>query len=336
MDAAKHGDDDGNSGALRVAIVGAGGVGLGIGSCLLRSGAEVLFITRDEAGADALRTHGLERGGVFGKVHSPPDRFGVETRYAEITRWNPDHVLVCTKATECDAVADALRDGCGEAWATAESPPCIVLCINGWGNAERFAARLPAEQIFNARVITGFRRDAAWRVEITVHAEAIHIGSLAGQDLAVIEPLCRAIDQGGIPCAPSEAIEKDLIAKLLYNCALNPLAALRGVPYGEIGEDAASRAALETVVREIFAVLDATGLETHWRSAEEYLAFFWGVLLPPTGEHESSMLQDLRAGRPTEIDALCGAVVSLAQAAGVDTPMNDALTVLIRAIEPSH
>jgi len=319
---------------LRVAVIGAGGVGLGIGSCLLRSGAKVLFVVRDEQGANALRTHGLERTGVFGKVSFPPDRFEVDTRYARIASWNPDHVLVCTKTTECDGVADALLTACAEPWSRRASPPAIVLCLNGWGSAERFAARFPAQQIFNARVITGFRRDAPFRVEITVHAEAIHIGSLHGADLASIEPLCRAIDVGGIPCAPSAEIERDLLAKLLYNCALNPLAALRGVPYGAIGDDPASRATLEAVVREIFAVLDASSLATHWSTPDAYLAFFFDALLPPTREHESSMLQDLRAGRPTEIDALCGAVVGLGRAAGIATPVNAALATLIRAIEP--
>jgi 2-dehydropantoate 2-reductase len=190
-------------------------------------------------------------------------------------------------------------------------------------------------QIFNARVITGFRRQTAWHVEITAHAEAIHIGSLYGGNTGSIERLCRAIDDGGIPCAPSAAIERDLLAKLLYNCALNPLAALRGVAYGEIGNDAASRAALDAVVREIFDVLAAAGLETHRATPDAYLSFFWEQLLPPTQEHESSMLQDLRAGRPTEIDALCGAVVSLGRSAGVDAPVNAALTTLIHAIEPS-
>jgi 2-dehydropantoate 2-reductase len=319
---------------LRVAVIGAGGVGLGLGSCLLRAGADVLFVVRGEGGADALRTHGIERTGVFGNARFAPDRFEVDTRYARIATWEADHVLVCTKTTECDAVAEGLRDGCSGRWSEDGVSPEIVLCQNGWGSAERFAACLPARQVYSARVITGFRRDAPFRVEITVHAEAIHIGSLYGGDLAAIEGLCRAIDEGGIPCAPTAEIERDLLSKLLYNCALNPLAALRGVPYGEVGSDPASRATLEAVVREIFGVLSATGLETHWETPDAYVSFFFDALLPPTRGHESSMLQDLRAGRRTEIDALCGAVVRLGRSAGVEAPVNAALATLIRAIEP--
>jgi 2-dehydropantoate 2-reductase len=81
-------------------------------------------------------------------------------------------------------------------------------------------------------------------------------------------------------------------------------------------------------------VLAERGLETHWQTADEYLAFFFETLLPPTREHESSMLQDLQAGRRTEIEALCGVVVDLGRAAGCATPVNAALAGLIRAIEP--
>ena len=58
---------------------------------------------------------------------------------------------------------------------------------------------------------------------------------------------------------------------------------------------------------------------------------FYDELLPPTASHESSMLQDLRAKRPTEIDALCGAVARLGAEAGVPTPVNTALRDLVRA-----
>jgi 2-dehydropantoate 2-reductase len=72
---------------------------------------------------------------------------------------------------------------------------------------------------------------------------------------------------------------------------------------------------------------------THWSTAAEYLEVFYRDLLPPTADHESSMLQDLRAGRPTEVDALCGAVAKLGAELGVETPVNRALTQLVHAAE---
>ena len=78
------------------------------------------------------------------------------------------------------------------------------------------------------------------------------------------------------------------------------------------------------------------GLQTHWASAESYLEVFYRDLLPPTAGHESSMLQDLRAGRPTEIDALSGAVTRLGRELGVATPINAALVALIHAAEQAR
>ncbi|MFP6622207.1 MAG: ketopantoate reductase family protein [Myxococcota bacterium] len=311
---------------MKVAVIGAGAVGLGLSSCLLASGASVHLQVRDPRAADALRGEGLTRTGIFGNFHAPAGTFTVGTSLSELANAEPASVLVCTKTTAVDEVAGVLA----EVWPRLPSP-LVVLCHNGWGSAERFARRLPKERIFNATITTGFRRDGWTRVEITVHGDQIHIGSLFDQPETTVASICAAIAAGGIPCEPSATMEQDLWAKLLYNCALNPLAALLGVPYGVLGEDAHYRSILEDVVREIFEVLEASGRQTRWASPDEYLDFFFRELLPPTREHESSMLQDLRAGRPTEIDAICGAVVALAAEAGVTAPVNQALTILVRA-----
>ena len=308
-------------------MIGAGAVGLGLSSCLLASGASVHLQVRDPRAADALHREGLTRTGIFGNFHAPAGSFTVGTAPSDLSNAEPGSVLVCTKTTAGDEVAGALA----EAWPRLLPSPIVVLCHNGWGSAERFAERLPKERIFNATITTGFRRDGWTRVEITVHGDQIHIGSLFDQPETTVASICTAIAAGGIPCEPSATMEQDLWAKLLYNCALNPLAALLGVRYGVIGEDPHNRRVLEAVVHEIFEVLAASGRQTRWASANEYLDFLFRELLPPTREHESSMLQDLRAGRPTEIDALCGAVVALADQAGGAAPINDALTILVRA-----
>jgi 2-dehydropantoate 2-reductase len=172
-------------------------------------------------------------------------------------------------------------------------------------------------------------------VEITVHADAVRIGSLFGSTSPCLSQLADAIARGGIPCETTDEIEKDLWAKVLYNCLLNPLGAIIGVPYGALGERRELRAIMGALAGEVFAVLERAGNRTHWESADDYLAVFYRDLLPATAQHESSMLQDVRAHRPTEIDALCGAVVALGQRLGVPTPVNQALTLLVRALDPN-
>jgi len=173
-------------------------------------------------------------------------------------------------------------------------------------------------------------------VEITVHADAIHIGSLFSADLSVIQPLCRAINLGDIPCESTNSIEKDLWAKLLYNCALNPLGAILGVPYGALAEAASTRTLMDWIVEEVFVVMVAAGYQTHGQEPQQFLEIFYSRLVPDTAEHKSSTLQDITAGKRTEIDALNGAVLRLAQEHGLAVPYNRAVYNLVRFLETAR
>ncbi|HPJ30300.1 MAG TPA: 2-dehydropantoate 2-reductase [Methanothrix sp.] len=335
---------------MKALIYGGGAVGLGVASCLILSGAEVEIIAR-EGTVSALRRDGLERIGIFGSVLLGPSEFGAHSSLDDLLRegkgvgsgsgsvdgleyeydhdYGYDYVLVCTKSHGSEKSASDL----------AQHPEIlgeggkIVLFQNGWGNAEIFAGHFPKDQIYSARVITGFARPEKNVVEVTVHADSIHIGSLFGSDLAPMAPLAEAITRGGIPAEVFPEVGKDLWAKMLYNCALNPLGAIFGVPYGVLGENPSSRKIMEAVIEEIFSVMEATGHRTHWPTAEEYIAVFYEKLLPPTVRHESSTLQDIRAKKATEIEALTGAVVRLGQEAGVPTPVNWTLYKMVRFME---
>jgi len=322
-------------GSMKVAVIGAGAVGLGIGSGLSNRGVAVHYVVNSAAQCRALAENGVTRSGLFGDVHVPPDRIRVSDSLESLADDPADYWLICTKSIASKALAEALAP----VWRGISqerkipSSPSIIVCQNGWGNAEIFADPIPREQIFNAVVITGFEREDMTRVRVTVHANAIRIGSLHGADLSALDPLCSAISDGGIPCETSGEIARDLWAKILYNALLNPLGALVGLSYGALGEQPQTRALMETIARETFAVMGAAGYESHWASADDYLTTFYAVLLPPTASHLSSMLLDLRAGRRTEIDRLSGAIAELAQAHGVPAPVNRAMFELIRAAE---
>ncbi|MDG2335928.1 MAG: 2-dehydropantoate 2-reductase [Myxococcota bacterium] len=310
-------------------IIGAGAVGLALGSCLHAAGRSVHFVLRDSPAPHTIERFGIRRTGLLGEQRVPASALGVSRSIADLDGLAMDSILVCTKSTANEDIVPALA----ALWPKLSENVQLVVCQNGWGNLDAFAAALDPERVACASILTGFRRNEEYRVEITVHARSIQIGYLHSTDHRALEPLCQAIDQGGIPCETSETIGADLAAKLLYNCLLNPLGALARVPYGKLAEEDSARKIMEATAREIFEVLTAAGIATHWPNAESYLASFYRDLLPPTAEHESSMLQDLEAGRRTEIDALCGAVVKLGRPLGVATPVNIALRDLIRAAE---
>ena len=318
----------------RTAIIGAGAVGLALGSCLHASGRRVHFIVRPGP-PHPMETHGIRRTGILGPAHVPVDALQVSQSIGDLVDFPLDSILVCAKSTANSGIARDLAMH----WGEFRRPPLLVVCQNGWGNAEAFADIVKPEPIASASILTGFRRDDAHRVEVTVHAQAIQIGCPSSSRAETpppnprLEALCAAISAGGIPCETTATIQADLSAKLLYNCLLNPLGALANAPYGQLGEAGPTRTLMETIAREIFDVFGAAGIPTHWPNVGSYMEVFYRDLLPPTAEHESSMLQDLQAGRPTEIDVLCGAVDRLARKFNIASPVNTALLALIRAAE---
>jgi 2-dehydropantoate 2-reductase len=311
---------------MKVAIIGAGAVGRALGSCLIAGDHRCHFATRTRESADQLRSTGFRRTGLFGEVDAAPDRFTTSDEIESLCDEAWDAILLCTKTTATTAVGARLA----KVWPRLTSRPKLVVCQNGWGSSEQICEWLPESDVFNARIITGFRRTDAG-VDVTVHVSSILIGSLFGFDSAQLAPLCEAIESGGVPCELSDDIAGELWAKLLYNALLNPLGALLRVPYGELGRRETTREVMACIAKEIFAVLQAAGIRTRWQSADAYLSDFYTELLPPTAGHESSMLQDVRAGRSTEIQSLCGAVARLGHSVSVGTPVNEALCELVEA-----
>ncbi|MBN1514931.1 2-dehydropantoate 2-reductase [Candidatus Sumerlaeota bacterium] len=314
---------------MRVLIYGGGAVGLGLASFLMQSGAKASIIARDST-VSALREHGLRRMGIFGEHNAAPGAFDCGVALEQLnpaTRY--DYTLVCVKSFDTTPAGRAFAAAPGG----AERFGNFVLCQNGWGNREAFETALPDATIYNARVITGFKRLEPWQVEITVHAQDVTVGGLRGEALDAVRPLCEALSASGLPSSVTPHIERDLWAKMLYNCSLNPLGALFGVPYGALAECEESRAVMDEAHEEIFVVMAAAGYATHWPDAAAYQRDFYAELVPATARHHSSTLQDIRAGKRTEIDALNGAVVCLGEQCGVNVPVNRTLHRLVKFLE---
>jgi 2-dehydropantoate 2-reductase len=313
---------------MKCLIYGAGAVGLGLASCLLKSQAGVCLIARANT-VMALRQEGLLRTGIFGEVNAKPDSFSAYERLDDIKNEKFDYILVCTKSFDSAEAAEDLSRHQG----LFNKNTKIILCQNGWGNAEKFIVHFPKECIYSARVITGFTRRKPNEVEITVHADAIHIGSLFGCPLDAVEPIAKAIAAGDIECKTTVDIEKDLWAKMLYNCALNPLGAILDMPYGALAQIQWSRDLMNRITKEVFGVMTKAGFRTHWQSADDFLKVFYSKLVPDTASHKSSTLQDIAAGRKTEIDALTGQVLFLAEKYKIDVPYNHAIFSIIKFLE---
>lgn len=316
---------------MKVLIYGGGAVGLGIASCLLKAEADVDIISRPDTVA-ALKLDGLYRRGIFGDYHAAPEQFSAFKTLKEIKDKTYDYIIISAKSNASRAIAENLKKN--SQYLSEKTK--IVLFQNGWGNADIFAYYFPRKIIYNARVITGFKRTEKNQVEITVHADSVHIGSLYNEPVEFVKELSEAIKKGDLPCSLTNAIEKDLWAKMLYNCPLNPLGAIFQVPYGSLGESEYTREIMEKIVNEIFLVIEKSGYQTYWKEPKAYLKEFYAKLLPPTANHEASMLQDIRAKKRTEIDALNGAIVDLGDRLSVPVETNRLITQMIKFLESKN
>jgi 2-dehydropantoate 2-reductase len=306
-----------------VLVAGAGALGSVIGGLLARAGCPVTLLGRP-AHMDAIRARGLAVEGLFGDHHVRGLVCATDVRELEGPYGT---VLLTVKAWDTAAMAAA----CAPHLA---ADGVLVSLQNGLGNMERAAVAVGDARVLGGRVIFGAELPRPGRVRVTVFADPVLIGSPDPTDRRRVDlasRLAARLDAAGIPARPTDAVVADLWAKVLYNAALNPLGALLGLPYGALPEDPDTRAVMDAVIDEAFAVAVADRVGLPWRDAAGYRATFYGRLVPSTAAHRSSMLQDLERGRPTEIEAINGHVVARGAALGVPAPVNATLARLIRA-----
>jgi 2-dehydropantoate 2-reductase len=101
------------------------------------------------------------------------------------------------------------------------------------------------------------------------------------------------------------------------------------VNYGILGDELELKLLMDRIIDEAFQIAEKAGVELLWSSAAEYREFFYHHLLPSTYNHQSSMLQDLKRGRRTEIDALNGWIWCCGETLRIPTPYNEVVTRLI-------
>ncbi len=308
---------------MRILIYGAGALGQAVGCLLAADGHDIDLVLRPRY-KEAILKKGLSVAGLYGDFHVEPENIGLHEVINSVRNTVFDYVLITTKAFDTNSAVSQL-DGISIQSFTA------VSLQNGCGNFEILIEKFGEARSLAGRVITGFEIVRPATVMITVSADAIHIGgSREGHIPEKADRLASAINKSGLPCEATPYIQQDLHAKLLYNCALNPLGAILGVPYGALADDPATRKIMDQVIDETFAVITASGGAIHWQDGSAYRTFFYEKQVPATYNHRPSMLQDIENGKPTEVDALTGYVSTLGRKYGVVTPTCDLLSHLIR------
>lgn len=313
---------------MNILIIGSGAVGIGIGTSLLSQNANVSFLARKETAAKMKET-GVKRTGLFTNYSFNPDEFNVYESYEEIPKDTFDYVCITSKTTVNDDISRRLND----ARDILKENFKILIIQNGFGNDEPFLRYFKTDEVFCARIITGFTRPEKNISEITVYTEPILLGSLQGEDITHMQEIADKITASGIKCELSYELDKYLWAKMLYNCSLNALGAILDVTYGKLTENEYTKEIMNKIIDEIFEVIDASPYETLWNTADEYREIFYTKLVPDTYNHYSSTHQDIKRKIKTEIDTLNGKVIELGENYGIDVSTNRLIYNLIKAIE---
>ncbi|HKH45669.1 MAG TPA: 2-dehydropantoate 2-reductase [Thermoanaerobaculia bacterium] len=298
---------------MRIAILGAGGVGGYFGGLLARAGHSVAFLARG-AHLEALRARGLE-------VRTPEGAFTVIVQAAS----GPEEIgpadlaIVAVKSYSLAEIAPPVR-------VLAEGGADVLPLLNGVEASDRLIrAGVPAHRVLGGLTEISAARVAPGVVERRSPFQRVVVGELAGSLSERAQRIAAAFQEAGAQGKASEDITLDLWRKLTFIASASAACGLARSSIGPIRDAPLGRLLIERAVREVVAVGRTLGIGLTEEDVSRTLSFFDGMApgLKP------SFLLDLESGGPTELDDLCGAVSRLGREGGVETPVHDVATAAL-------
>ncbi|MGH3019510.1 MAG: ketopantoate reductase family protein [Gaiellaceae bacterium] len=303
---------------MRICVVGCGAVGSLFAASLAQlDDVEVWAYDLAEDHVRAMREHGLRISGAGELV----GRLSATTDAAELPPC--DFGIVATKSMHTGAALAAAAHAFGAG--------AVCSVQNGIGNEETIAGHV-------SRVIRGTTFPAGRIVEPGhVHWDVkgeTTIGPFEPSPAPMdeIERLADACTRAGMPTAAAADARGPQWRKVIFNAATNPIGALTGLTHGRVCEDEGLRRLVTGLVDEGKAVAGVQGIELD-ADPEELIDY---AARPEVAyDHKASMLQDVEARQQTEIDYLNGGIARFGREHGVATPLNEAVTALIKGLEAS-
>jgi 2-dehydropantoate 2-reductase len=277
--------------------------------------ADVWVLCRRDEHARALRDEGLR---VTGKADFTA-RLDATADPAELPA--VDLAIVATKATELGAAATRLE---------GRIPEATVMTVQNGLGAEEIVRRHGDWRLLSAVTFMSGTRHSDTQVEYVLDTET-WLGPYGDTPPELAEETARLIVSAGLRARAFADLRPAQWSKLIFNATVNGVAALTGLPHdfhfaeGDLGE------LVRALVDEGKRVAGAAGIDLHDDPWE------MNVLATQRGSaHHPSMLEDVRARRPTEAELINGAVVREGERLGVPTPLHRALYALVKAREASY
>jgi 2-dehydropantoate 2-reductase len=253
---------------------------------------------------------------------------------AELVKVDRTHAPLRDAEASVDAAIVTTKTP-GTPWAAAIAakilaPDGVALTIqNGLGNYETLVERVGSERAavgviyVGAQLVNGeLRATGPGKVEVGRPS--------AARPRAKLDELGQRLREGGMDVTIVDDAWPAVWRKVVTNAAVNPLTALIRETNAELLTDAPACRVADSIAREVARVATASGVPI----GEDEAVKQWRAMAALTGANRSSMLQDVEAGRPTEIDAISGAVAREGERRGVAAPLNQAMTLLVASLAP--
>lgn len=306
---------------MRIGIIGTGAMASIFGGGLIEAGHDVLFVGKNAATVSALNEHGLtvDRDGAPSRHYAASATHSLSAvGTADVASAGVcDIVLVLVKSYDTAAAVTSLAPLVG--------PKTIIATLqNGVGAGEILAAAFPAS-LDSGLIVQGVTYQGGTILgpgHVYHHSTAATVfGPFSGASLHASETLAALWREAGWKASVTQDIEAEVWKKVVVN-GINAIAATTRLPSRAMTESPEVHQMVVDVVLEGITVAHALGYTQ--LDAQQAVADILGVLAE-TPDGRTSMLQDVDAGRRTEIDVLNGAVIAAAERVGVDVPVNRAL-----------
>lgn len=304
--------------AVKVCVIGAGAMGCIIGALLHESGHEVTLVDVWKEHVESINREGLRLTGVGG------DRIvWVEARENVDRLPIQDLVLIMVKSPyTLQAVRSALP--------IIGQDTMVLTLQNGLGNGDIIASVVGPQSVIVGVTSHGGTVLGPGAVRHAGAGETV-IAEYSGKMSERVGKLAEALTSAGIETRAAHNVEELIWGKLLVNVGINALTAILSVRNGELSALEPGRELVAMAVSEAVEVARAKGITLEGDPLERCL-----TVAQSTAENISSMLQDVIARRPTEVDVINGAIVREGERLGIPTPVNRALLKMIKVIELTY
>ncbi len=299
---------------MRIAVMGAGGLGGNYGARLAAGGQDVAFIARG-ANLRGLRDRGLlVTSETLGDIRLETVRASDDP--AEI---GPvDVVLLATKRYDLEAALEATKPLLGPETA-------VISLLNGIDSEDRMIPILGRDHVVGGVAYTTAHLLAPGVVRHVSGPQRIAVGELDGRISARLEAFRAAAEAAGIECIVSDDIRGLLWGKFVMLAGVGGVATLARVPIGGVRDDSELRALADVAMAEIVAVGAAEGV-----ALDDVLEAGAAFIETAAWDLEPSLLVDLKHGRRLEVEWLSGEILRLGRAHGIATPVHQTIWAALR------